>query len=151
MDKVARDKDIDVKYLARQLVGFGGSSIENVVNQAALRAVVTNSKTVCMEHLEWALDRTLLGYGKSRIMDEECNRNTAFHEAGHVLVAYFTKDSHPIHKVTILPRCKSHFLLYFSTFKIRFLTQNKQIKNTIFILKFRYNKNFIILFSYQVT
>ena len=37
-------------------------------------------------------------------MDEECNRNTAYHEAGHVLVAYFTKDSHPLHKVTILPR-----------------------------------------------
>lgn len=107
LDKVARDKDIDVKYLARQLVGFGGSSIENVVNQAALRAVVSDSKTVKMEHLEWALDRTLLGYGKSRIMDEECNRNTAFHEAGHVLVAYFTKDSNPVHKVTILPRSQS--------------------------------------------
>lgn len=116
LDKVARDKDIDVKYLARQLVGFGGSSIENIVNQAALRAVVMNSKTVKMEHLEWALDRTLLGYGKSRILDEECNRNTAFHEAGHVLVAYFTRDSNPVHKVTILPRCKSGFFFHFFFF-----------------------------------
>lgn len=106
LDKVARDNDVDVRYLARQLSGFGGSSIENVVNQAALRAVVTNNKTVKMDHLEWALDRTLLGYGKSRILDEECNKNTAFHEAGHVLVAYYTKDSHPLHKVTILPRCR---------------------------------------------
>ena len=104
LDKVAKDKNVDVEYLARQLSGFSGSSIENVVNQAALRAVVTNSTSVKMEHLEWSLDRTLMGYGKSRLMDEECNRNTAYHEAGHVLVAYFTKDSHPLHKVTILPR-----------------------------------------------
>lgn len=104
LDKVAKDKNVNVDYLARQLIGFSGSSIENVVNQAALRAVVTNSTSVKMEHLEWSLDRTLMGYGKSRLMDEECNRNTAYHEAGHVLVAYFTKDSHPLHKVTILPR-----------------------------------------------
>ena len=104
LDKVAKDKNVNVDYLARQLTGFSGSSIENVVNQAALRAVVTNSTSVKMEHLEWSLDRTLMGYGKSRLMDEECNRNTAYHEAGHVLVAYFTKDSHPLHKVTILSR-----------------------------------------------
>jgi ATP-dependent metalloprotease FtsH len=104
LDKVAKDKDVDVKYLARQLTGLGGSSIENVVNQAALRAVVQNSNTVKMEHLEWALDRALMGSGKSRLTDEECNRNTAYHEAGHVLVAYFTRDSDSLHKVTILPR-----------------------------------------------
>ena len=107
LDKVARDKNIKVDYLARQLTGLGGSAIENVVNQAALRAVIANSNTVKMEHLEWALDRALMGYGKSRLADEECNRNTAYHEAGHVLVAYYTKDSDPLHKVTILPRCKS--------------------------------------------
>ena len=107
MDKVARDDDIDIKYLAKQLTGLGGSSIENVVNQAALRAVITESHSVKMEHLEWALDRALMGYGKSRIQDEDCNRNTAYHEAGHVLVAYFTKDSDPLHKVTILPRSQS--------------------------------------------
>jgi ATP-dependent metalloprotease len=107
LDKVARDDDIDVKYLAKQLTGLGGSSIENVVNQGALRAVISNSKSVKMEHLEWALDRALMGYGKSRIQDEECNKNTAYHEAGHVLVAYYTKDSDPLHKVTILPRAQS--------------------------------------------
>ena len=86
--------------------GQGGSSIENVVNQGALRAAVTSSTTVKMEHLEWALDRLLMGSGKTRLVDEECNKNTAFHEAGHVLVAYYTKDSNPLHKVTILPRCE---------------------------------------------
>lgn len=106
MEKVAKDRNVDVDFLARKLAGFGGSAIENIVNQAALRAAVTYSNSVAMEHLEWALDRTLLGYGKSRLADEECNRNTAYHEAGHVLVAYFTKDSDPLHKVTILPRCK---------------------------------------------
>lgn len=104
LEKVAKDKNVDIKYMARQLTGFGGSAIENVVNQAALRAAVQGSNTVKMEHLEWALDRTLMGYGKSRLLDEECNRNTAYHEAGHVLVAYYTRDSDPLHKVTILPR-----------------------------------------------
>jgi ATP-dependent metalloprotease FtsH len=122
LDKVARDENIDVKYLARQLTGLGGSTIENVVNQAALRAVVSNSKTVKMEHLEFALDRALMGYGKSRLMDEECNRNTAFHEAGHVLVAYYTKDSDPLHKVTILPRC-----IWVLSFFLRFLNSRSQI------------------------
>jgi ATP-dependent metalloprotease len=112
LEKVARDENVDVKYLARQLNGFGGSSIENVVNQAALRAVVTNSKSVKMEHLEWALDRAIMGYGKGRIPDEQCNKNTAYHEAGHVLVAYYTKDSDPLHKVTILPRC-NYFNYFF--------------------------------------
>ncbi|CAF0725828.1 unnamed protein product [Brachionus calyciflorus] len=107
LDKVAKDKNVDVEFMAKQLAGFGGSAIENVVNQAALRAAVTSSNTVKMEHLEWALDRTLLGYGKSRLADEECNKNTAYHEAGHVLVAYYTKDSDPLHKVTILPRSQS--------------------------------------------
>ena len=104
LEKVAADPDIDVEYLAKQLNGLGGSAIENVVNQGALRAVVSRSNSVKMEHLEYALDKTLMGYGKDRLADEETNKNTAYHEAGHVLVAYYTKDSHPLHKVTILPR-----------------------------------------------
>lgn len=107
LEKVAADPDIDVEYLAKQLNGLGGSAIENVVNQGALRAVVSRSNSVKMEHLEYALDKTLMGYGKDRLADEETNKNTAYHEAGHVLVAYYTKDSHPLHKVTILPRAKS--------------------------------------------
>lgn len=108
LSKVAHDENIDIDFLAKKLTGLGGSSIENVVNQAALRAVVNNSKFVKMEHLEWALDRTLMGLGKSRLDDENVNKNTAYHEAGHVLVAYFTKDAHPLHKVTILPRGKNY-------------------------------------------
>jgi ATP-dependent metalloprotease len=104
LQKVATDKDVNVTYLARQLTGMGGSSIENVVNQAALRAVVENSSSVKMEHLEWAVDRALMGAGKSRLLDEKCNKNTAYHEAGHVLVAYYTLDADPLRKVTILPR-----------------------------------------------
>jgi ATP-dependent metalloprotease len=104
LDKVARDPSVNVSFLAKQLTGFGGSDIENVVNQAALRAVICRSKTVKMEHLEFAVDRTIMGHGKTRLQDEECNRITAYHEAGHALVALYNKDAHPLHKVTILPR-----------------------------------------------
>lgn len=107
LEKVAADPNIDIRYLAKQLNGLGGSSIENLVNQGAVRAVVTGSTVVKMVHLEYALDKALMGHGKARLADEKANKNTAYHEAGHVLVAYYTKDSHPLHKVTILPRAKS--------------------------------------------
>ena len=104
LGKVARDPNVDVSHLAQQLRGMSAAAIENVVNQGALRAVVTKSKTVRLEHLEWSADRALMGSGKTRIQDEELNKNTAYHEAGHTLVSYYTKDSRPLHKVTILPR-----------------------------------------------
>ena len=94
------------KYLTLPNTNQSSGSTTTRVALIVRSVVVTNSSSVKMEHLEWALDRTLMGYGKSRLVDEECNRNTAYHEAGHVLVAYFTKDSHPLHKVTILPRGK---------------------------------------------
>src|SRR6218665_3713222 len=76
-----------------------------MVNQAALRAAIDGLQSVTMLYLENSRDKVLMGpEKKSRIPDEESNRITAFHEAGHALVAHYTKDSHPLHKVTIIPR-----------------------------------------------
>ncbi|XP_053981635.1 ATP-dependent zinc metalloprotease YME1L-like isoform X1 [Hylaeus volcanicus] len=98
-------RDVDIDYLARCTVGFTGADIENMVNQAALRAAINDADYVTMKHLEYARDKVVLGpEGKRRMLDEEANRITAFHEAGHALVAYYTKDAVPIHKVTIIPR-----------------------------------------------
>lgn len=78
------------------------------VNQAALRAAIDGADSVNMKHLENARDKVLMGpERKSRLPDEEANLITAYHEGGHAIVAYFTKDSHPLHKVTIIPRGKS--------------------------------------------
>lgn len=64
-----------------------------------------DSDYVTMKHLEYAKDKVLMGpEGKSKIPDEETNRITAYHEAGHALVGLYTKDADPLHKVTIIPR-----------------------------------------------
>lgn len=98
-------KEIDVELLARGTTGFTGADLENMVNQAALRAAIDGADCVSMKHLESARDKVLMGpERKSRIPDEEANMITAYHEGGHAIVAYFTKDSHPLHKVTIIPR-----------------------------------------------
>ncbi|XP_070504486.1 ATP-dependent zinc metalloprotease YME1L isoform X2 [Chironomus tepperi] len=98
-------KDINVDMLARGTTGFTGADIENMVNQAALKAAIEGAEVVTMRHLENARDKVLMGpERKARIPDEEANKITAYHEGGHAIVAYFTKESHPLHKVTIMPR-----------------------------------------------
>ncbi|KAL1140406.1 hypothetical protein AAG570_000338 [Ranatra chinensis] len=98
-------KGIDVDILARGTTGFTGADLENMVNQAALRAAIDGADSVTMKYLENARDKVLMGpERKSRIPDEEANEITAYHEGGHTIVAYYTKESHPLHKVTIIPR-----------------------------------------------
>ncbi|XP_058824574.1 ATP-dependent zinc metalloprotease YME1L isoform X1 [Topomyia yanbarensis] len=98
-------KEINVDQLARGTTGFTGADIENMVNQAALRAAIDGAEVVSMKHLENARDKVLMGpERKSRLPDEEANKITAYHEGGHAIVAYYTKESHPLHKVTIMPR-----------------------------------------------
>ncbi|KAI5723538.1 hypothetical protein M8J76_007741 [Diaphorina citri] len=98
-------KNIDVDTLARGTTGFTGADLENMVNQAALRAAIDGVPHVTMKYLEYARDKVLMGpERKSRLPDEETNMITAYHEGGHAVVAFFTKDSHPLHKVTIIPR-----------------------------------------------
>ncbi|XP_052754358.1 ATP-dependent zinc metalloprotease YME1L [Galleria mellonella] len=85
--------------------GFTGADLESMVNQAALRAAIEGASAVSMRHLEEARDKVLMGpERRSRLPDLEANTITAYHEGGHALVAYYTKDSHPLHKVTIIPR-----------------------------------------------
>ncbi|XP_066157472.1 ATP-dependent zinc metalloprotease YME1L [Euwallacea fornicatus] len=98
-------KDVDLELLARGTTGFTGADLENLVNQAALKAAIDGADWVGMKHLESARDKVLMGpERKSRIPDEEANLITAYHEGGHAIVAYYTKGSHPLHKVTIIPR-----------------------------------------------
>ncbi|CAH1773549.1 unnamed protein product [Owenia fusiformis] len=105
LKKVTADSTCDCERLARGTTGFTGADIENMVNQAALKAAKDGSLAVSMADLEWARDKVLMGPAKkNRIPDEETNWMTAYHEAGHVLVAHYTKNSTPLHKVTIIPR-----------------------------------------------
>ncbi|XP_063835628.1 ATP-dependent zinc metalloprotease YME1L [Ostrinia nubilalis] len=103
--RIAAHPGVDCDVLARGTTGFTGADLENMVNQAALKAAIDGAKIVTMKYLEDARDKVLMGpERRSRLPDEEANTITAYHEGGHAVVAYYTKDSHPLHKVTIIPR-----------------------------------------------
>jgi ATP-dependent metalloprotease len=85
-------KDINIDILARGTTGFTGADIENMINQAALRAAIEGADVVAMRHIENARDKVLMGpERKVRLPDEEANKITAYHEGGHAIVAYYTK------------------------------------------------------------
>ncbi len=97
--------DVDLKVLARGTPGFSGADLENLVNEAALLAARANQDRINMLDLERAKDKVLMGVErKSMIISDEEKRTTAYHEAGHAVVAIKTPGSDPIHKVTIIPR-----------------------------------------------
>jgi cell division protease FtsH len=103
--KIPLDPDVDLMVLARGTPGFSGADLANLVNEAALLAARYNKKTVCMKDFENAKDKVLMGAErKSIVISEEERKVTAYHEAGHTLVAKFLPGTDPIHKVTIIPR-----------------------------------------------
>ncbi|KAL5287515.1 YME1L1 family protein [Megaselia abdita] len=104
LQKILHEK-VDIDILAKGTSGFTGADLENMINQAALRAAIDGADKVTMKHIEAARDKVLMGpERKARLPDEEANKITAYHEGGHAIVAYYTKESHPLHKVTIMPR-----------------------------------------------
>ncbi len=103
--RIPLGEDVDLSILARGTPGFSGAQLANMVNEAALNAARYNRKAVSMDEFEEAKDKVLMGKErKSMIMSDEEKRNTAFHEAGHALVAYVLPHADPLHKVTIIPR-----------------------------------------------
>jgi cell division protease FtsH len=97
--------DVKLAILARGTPGFTGADLENLVNEAALLAAKRNRKRIGMKELEQAKDKVLMGTERrSLIISDEEKKDTAYHEAGHALVAKFIPGSDPIHKVTIIPR-----------------------------------------------
>ncbi len=96
---------VDLSILARSTPGFSGADLENLVNEAALLAARSNKELITMEDFEQAKDKVLMGSErKSLILSEKERCNTAYHEAGHTLVAKLVPGTDPIHKVTIIPR-----------------------------------------------
>ena len=103
--KVPLATDVDVSVLARSTPGFTGADLENLVNEAALLAARNDKEKVNMLDLELAKDKVMMGAERrSMIISDEEKRNTAYHEAGHALVAKLLPGADPIHKVTIIPR-----------------------------------------------
>ena len=98
-------RNVSLKVLARSTPGFTGADIANLVNEAALRASRLDKKKVEMRDFEYAKDKVLMGSErKSMIISDEEKRTTAYHEAGHALIAALEKEADPLHKVSIIPR-----------------------------------------------
>jgi cell division protease FtsH len=103
--KIPLADDVDLSVLARGTPGFSGADLANMVNEAALAAARQNRKAVLMYDFELAKDKVLMGVErKSLLLSEEEKKVTAYHEAGHALVAAKLPNSDPLHKVTIIPR-----------------------------------------------
>ncbi len=103
--KIPLADDVDLQVLARGTPGFSGADLANMVNEAALAAARQNRKAVLMYDFEVAKDKVLMGVErKSLLLSDEEKKNTAYHEAGHALVAAKMPHSDPVHKVTIIPR-----------------------------------------------
>jgi cell division protease FtsH len=103
--KIPLADDVELSVLARGTPGFSGADLANMVNEAALSAARQNRKAVLMYDFELAKDKVLMGVErKSLILTEEEKKVTAYHEAGHALVAAKLPNSDPLHKVTIIPR-----------------------------------------------
>ncbi len=97
--------DVKLGIIAKGTPGFSGADLENLVNEAALLAARACKKKIDMSDFEIAKDKVLMGTErKSMIISEEEKKNTAYHEAGHTLVAKYLPGADPIHKVTIIPR-----------------------------------------------
>jgi cell division protease FtsH len=98
-------KDVELLAYARRTPGFTGADLANVLNEAALLTAREGLKTITNPQLDEAIDRVMAGpQRKSRLMSEEERRVTAYHEAGHALVAHALPHTDPVHKITIMPR-----------------------------------------------
>lgn len=99
------DKDVDISVLARGTPGMSGAELYNLVNQAAVKSSIEGLDAISHKALEWAKDKILMGAErKSALITAKTAKCTAYHEAGHALVAIVTDGADPVHKATIMPR-----------------------------------------------
>jgi len=105
MRKVPLSPDVDARIIARGTPGFSGADLANLVNEAALLAARAGKRVVTMAEFEAAKDKVMMGAERrSMVMTDEEKKLTAYHEAGHAVVALHEEESDPIHKATIIPR-----------------------------------------------
>jgi cell division protease FtsH len=103
--KVKLSPAVDLPRLARATPGFSGADLAAIINESALHATLAGKEAIEQDDLEEARDKVRWGRArKSRVIDEKEKIATAYHEAGHAVVQYLTRDADPIHKVTIIPR-----------------------------------------------
>lgn len=107
-NKVPLSTNVDLSRIARGTPGFSGAELANVVNESAIFAARRNKKFVDQQDLEDAKDKIMMGPERPNLaMDEEAKQDTAYHEAGHTIIARLVKNADPVYKVTVIPRSQS--------------------------------------------
>jgi cell division protease FtsH len=135
MRKVPCAEDVKADILARGTPGMSGADLANLVNEAALFAARRGKRFVEMDDFESAKDKIFMGAErKSMVMPEEERRNTAYHEAGHALVAKLMPKTDPVHKVTIIPRGRALGLTMQLPSEDRYSMDKVRILSTIAVL-----------------
>ncbi len=125
LKKIKSSKSIDSRTIARGTSGFTGAQLQNLVNEAALFAAREGKNMVDEKDFENARDKVLMGPERRSFMMTDIEKNrTAYHEAGHALLALYTPASHPIHKATILPRGRALGM-------VQTLPENDQVSQTL--------------------
>jgi cell division protease FtsH len=127
--------NIDLEILARGTPGCTGADLENLVNEAALMAARSGAKEITLDLLEMAKDKIMMGAERrSMIINEKEKKVTAYHEAGHALVAWLLPGTDPIHKVTIIPRGRALGLTMQLPTDDKYTHSKTDLKNTLCIL-----------------
>ena len=133
--KTKMAQDVDLEILARGTPGFSGADLENLVNEAALMAARSGAKEITLDLLDRAKDKIMMGAERrSMIISEKEKSITAYHEAGHALVAWLLADTDPIHKVTIIPRGRALGLTMQLPTDDKYTHSKTYLENTICIL-----------------
>ncbi len=102
--KIPLSEDVELNKIAAGTIGFSGADLKNLVNEAALSATRLNKDQVDMDDFDNAQDRVLMGPPREEILSEKEREMTAYHEAGHALLAWLLPEIDPVHKVTVIPR-----------------------------------------------
>ena len=98
-------KDVDLEHIAKQTPGFSGADIENLMNEAAIRAAKNGQKTITMHDIEQSVEKVQMGpERKSRVLTDKEKEVTAYHEVGHAIVGHVLEDCDPLRKITIISR-----------------------------------------------
>jgi cell division protease FtsH len=132
MRKVSMGDDVDAAVIARGTPGFSGADLANLVNEAALFAARFNKRVVEMREFELAKDKIMMGTErKSMVMSEKEKLNTAYHEAGHVIVGRLVPEHDPVYKVSIIPRGRALGVTQFLPEEDRYSHSKRSIESRI--------------------
>lgn len=101
------DKEVDWEKVAKRTVGFSGADLENMLNEAAILAARGDKKSINMDNLEEAATKVKLGPERKRLQSDMDKKITAYHEAGHAVIAYLSLNMDPVHRISIVSRGKS--------------------------------------------